>query len=365
MDPGPNQGRRLTMRYAGIDVQKGQSHFYIQDDLGKKIEGGLADTDPQAFSDLVSRHRGDEGISVVMETGNLSFILARAMKEAGAEVFIVDPYQNALIARSRKKTDRLDARQLSEQGRLGILPPHSVYVPSDKAEDLRRLVSARARLVKERTALSNRAIRVADRNQHPVKRSSLSWGAAWRLLEAASANWSEVDRLLIRQYARDAARLREQIKELEEMIERLLERDFGRECRLLMTIPGIGPITAAALIAQVEDVKRFGSARQLCGYLGLAPSVRRSGKMVMDGRITKKGNGRLRGYLTQAALHCLRSMGPRDPLRLWYESVRKRRGWKKARVALARKLASIAYGVLVHGRAYDPAYALPPSMKAA
>ena len=151
------------MRYLGIDIQKKQSHFHIQDEKGKKIVGGTVLTRPDCFAALARKYDDGEGLRVALETGNLTFPVARALAKAGADVFVVDPYQNALIARSTKKTDRLDAKQLCQQRRLGMLPPDRVYVPSVQAEDLRRLMSARARLIKERTALSNRAVRLAGR----------------------------------------------------------------------------------------------------------------------------------------------------------------------------------------------------------
>jgi len=105
------------MQYIGIDVGKSESLFYIMDDLGKKVAGGHDDTNEAECTKLVQNHQGEEGVAVALETGNVSFMLARAMKTAGANVFVVDTYQNALIAQSTKKTDRLDAKQLANQRR--------------------------------------------------------------------------------------------------------------------------------------------------------------------------------------------------------------------------------------------------------
>lgn len=346
------------MRNLGIDIGKKESLFHVLDDLGQKIGSGRVPTTEAAFADLVRRYEGGEGVAAALETGNLTFILSRAMIEAGADVFVVDTYQNALIAQSTKKTDRLDAKQLSNQRRLNMLPQHSVYVPTEQAEALRRLVSARARLVKERTALSNRAIRLAERQGiTDLKKGVLSESGAWKRLLKAVASWTlPMDRVLIAQYAVDAARLRQQIRELEDVMAGHMETNFPMETELLRTVPGVGPVTSAALIAQVEQVKRFGSARQMCRYVGLTSGVRKSGKTISTGHISKCGNGRLRGYLTQAAIHFLRHAQSDDPMRLWYQQVKTRRGWRKARVALARKIAAVCYGVLKHWTPYNPAY---------
>ena len=110
------------------------------------------------------------------------------------------------------------------------------------------------------------------------------------------------------------------------------------------------------MIGQVEDISRFHSARELCRYVGLTCAVRQSGKTMHMGHINKCGNGRLRGYMTQAALHLLRHAQSDDPLVKWYMQVKSRRGWRKARVALARKLVAVCYGILKHRTPYDPMY---------
>jgi len=346
------------MRNLGIDVGKKESLFYVVDDVGRKIGSGTISTTEATAAELVRHYQGDEGVAVALETGNLTFMLSRAMLQAGADVFVVDTYQNALIAQSTKKTDRLDAKQLAHQRRLNMLPPHSVYVPTKEAESLRRLVSARARLVKERTGLSNRAIRLAERQGiTDIKKGALSESGAWKRLLKLSSGWRlPMDQVLIGQYATDAERLRRQIAELEEVMTRHTQTHFPSETELLQTVPGVGPVTAAALISQVEEIERFDSARQVCRYVGLTSSVRKSGKTVFSGHISKCGNGRLRGYLTQAAIHFLRHAKSDDPMLIWYQHLKSRRGWRKARVALARKIAAVCYGVLKHRVPYNTSY---------
>lgn len=341
------------MYYLGIDVQKGQSVFHVVDDLGKKIKSGKVATKPSDFADLARHQTGLEGVEVALETGNMTFELSRAMTKAGADVFVVDAYQNALIAKSTKKTDKQDAKMLAEQRRLSMLPPHRVYVPSARAEQLRHLLSHRATLVKSRTSLSNRAMRIGERVSHVEKKSRYSYAPAWkRLLKAAEER--RISRMIVAQLAEEAWMVQKQIRDMERSIEEHLKEHFPSQAQLLRTIPGIGPITCAALIAQVEDIGRFKSARQLCRYLGLTPVVRESGSKRSGRGICKSGNGRLRGYFTQAALNYLCHAKKDDPLFQWYEAIKRRRGWKKARVALARKLVSISFGVWRHETPYDP-----------
>ncbi len=336
----------------GIDVQKKQSIFHVVNDEGRKIDSGRVDTTAASFAQLAKKQARDEGVQVALETGNMSFQLSRAMINVGADVFVVDAFQNALIAKSTKKTDKQDAKMLANQRRLNMLPPNRVYVPSVRAEKLRHLVSHRASMIKRRTQLSNRAIRFGERFSHTENRSAYSSKAAWTRLQKVTSTCS-VSNLIVGQLAKEALLVQKNILFVETAISDFVDKHFSECGELLRTIPGIGLITSSSLIAQVEDINRFQSARQLCRYLGLTPVVRESGGKRSGRGICKSGNARLRGYFTQSALHYLRCAMEDDPLFMWYTALKKRKGWKKARIALARKLVAIAYGVWKHQQPYD------------
>jgi transposase len=123
----------------------------------------------------------------------------------------------------------------------------------------------------------------------------------------------------------------------------------------LATAPGIGPVTATAFVATLDEITRFATAHQLEAYLGLVPSERSSGERQRRGRITKAGNTRMRWLLVEAAWRVLRS--PRAdaaPLRAWAERIALRRGKRIAVVALARRLAGVLYAMWRDGTSYDP-----------
>jgi hypothetical protein len=127
------------------------------------------------------------------------------------------------------------------------------------------------------------------------------------------------------------------------------------ELRRLLTLPGVNVVTACALLAAIGDVRRFPSARQLVGYLGLDPKVRQSGsEPARHGHISKQGPGETRHVLVEAAWHAARTTGP---LRAFHERVAARRGRNIATVAVARKLAVIAWHMLSRGEDY--AFARP------
>jgi transposase len=122
----------------------------------------------------------------------------------------------------------------------------------------------------------------------------------------------------------------------------------------LQSVPTMGPVTAVAFVAAVDQVDRFASARQVAGYLGLAPSERSSGEQQHRGRITKAGNSRVRALLVEAGWRVLHSRQPSAaPLRAWGERIAARRGRPIAAVALARRLARILYAVWRDGGEYQ------------
>jgi hypothetical protein len=127
------------------------------------------------------------------------------------------------------------------------------------------------------------------------------------------------------------------------------------ELRRLLTLPGVNFVTACALLAAIGEVRRFATARHLVSYLGLDPRVRQSGsEPARHGRISKQGPGETRHVLVEAAWHAARATGP---LRAFHERVAARRGRNIATVAVARKLAVIAWHMLSHGEDY--AFARP------
>lgn len=344
------------MKYLGIDVSKKTSHYHLTDADGRRLKSGVIENVPLLFAQLVQENADAEGISVALEVGNVTFGLARAMQNAKADVFVVNPYRNALIRESSAKTDSLDARQLCEQRRLHQLPRHSVVVPEPSQQELRYLVSLRSRLVAQRTRLSNMAVRVAERHCYYPKKSALSTGSGWAALLLQSQSWPAADKLGVTLANEQAVLVQTQVSLVEKQISSMLQDEAVLpKVQLLKTIPGLGPVTIACLASRIGDIKRFPSAKAFCQYTGLAPRQRQSGKKVGSGRITKEGNALLRGYLTQAAVGIINRKRADDPLYMWYAEVKKKKGWKKARVALARKIAAVVYGVLKHQRPYDPA----------
>jgi transposase len=161
-----------------------------------------------------------------------------------------------------------------------------------------------------------------------------------KVLQRAQLHWLELELHL--------AWCDEQIK---------LHAQHDEQARAISRIPGIGPVTASALVATVGDFKQFNSAAQFGSWIGLVPSQDSSGGKTRLGRITKRGDTYLRTLLVQAAKSAVMTAHKRsDPISQWVARLKERAGWQKAVVALANKHARIVWAMLARGRSFDAAH---------
>lgn len=286
---------------------------------------------------------------VILETSAESFRVADQALACGHEVRVVA----ATLVRSLGvgargiKTDRRDARVLSEVSTRIDLP--SVHVPSAVSRDLKSICGTREALVGARTKLIN--------NVRGWMRTQL-----WRLRTGSCSTFPRRVRehaLLVGQPVPDhVARalvvvdtLSQELREANAQLKMLANQDAL--CRRLMTVPGVGPVTAIRFMAAVDDVRRFSSAHTLQSYLGLTPGEHASSTYQRRTGITKAGPAALRWTLVQAAWTAMRTR-QRDAMVVWATEVEKRRGRPIAAVALARKIAGVLFAVWRDGSVYQP-----------
>lgn len=286
---------------------------------------------------------------VIVETSAEAFHVADLALEAGHEVRVVpSTLVRALgVGLRGLKTDERDARLLSEVSCRIDLP--SVHIPSKPSRKLKASIGSRERLVAARTMLINR-VRGWGRTEGFTLggRDSSRFAEHMRArVESPDGVPVHIDRVL-----EVLACLSEQIaladRELRELVkgDELLQR--------LMTVPGVGPVTAVRFVATVDDVTRFENAALLRSYFGLVPGENSSGKRVCRTGITKAGAPGMRHALVQAAWAARRSRKHRnDPMIGWAERIEKRRGKRIATVALARKMAGILYAIWRDGKSYN------------
>ncbi len=282
--------------------------------------------------------------------------MARQLETLGHTVIVADPNFAPMYATrsGRVKTDRRDARTLADALRV------EAYRPAHRSAEGHRHV--RAELAVRETLVRTRT-RYVGLLQALVRRDGLRLPSGMPEHTATRVAAVPVSPMLASELAPLLALLPALNAEIAAADQRLAAGLAANAVvQRLATVPGIGPVTATAFVATLDDITRFASAHQVEAYLGLVPSERSSGERQRRGRITKAGNTRVRWLLVEAAWRILRS--PRAdaaPLRAWAERIALRRGKRIAAVALARRLAGILYAMWREGTTYQPQRTAAPA----
>lgn len=275
-------------------------------------------------------------------TGN-ALAIARILEPHVAEVVVADARPLRAMRTKKAKTDRIDARGLAELLEAGML--NAVWIGDEPIRALRRRLSRRAQLVRQRTRSKNEVHGVLHRNlkgRPPVTDIFGKAGRRW----LAELDLPIDERQTVDGCVRQVDFLDGEVQIIDRAIaEHALRR---ADIRRLMTIPGVDVTTAAALVAAIGEIRRFRTPRQLVSYLGLDPTVRQSGPdPARHGRISKQGNPAVRAMLVEAAWQAARAPGP---LRAFAERVGARRGKQIAAIAVARKLTVLVWHLLTRTR---------------
>lgn len=331
------------MYYCGIDIAMKTSYLYITDSQGRKKISGEISTQYMALSHRL-RPYVSKGLKIAIEAGNQTAWVYDCLVRLGAEVVVVNPAKVKLIAESRRKTDKIDAKILAELLRLDGLP-EPVHMPDRPTRELRGLLVGRKQLVQARAKLCNvvrgmlrqEGIRLPSRYFNTFK--------GWQTMLDKESYVGEHIRPILLTYYESYVSLTRSIQALDKQLAQREQQDERAE--RLQTIPKVGRIASLTFIAAVDDVYRFGSSRKLVRYSGLCPSVRSSGERTEYGAISREGRSDLRAVWIQIA-HLVAVDRSRQTARLrrWYQNVLRHRGQKTALVALARKLLTIAYRLL-------------------
>ena len=344
------------MDHIGIDVHKRESQICILGEGGTILEQRIR-TEPERFAAVLgARPRA----RILIEASTDSEWVARCLEALGHEVIVADPNFAPMYAtRTRKvKTDRRDARALAEACLLGAYRP--AHRLSDPQRHVRGRLLVRDAVVRTRTRYIS-LIRALLR-QHGFRVPS---GSAENFVHRVQGlPLPGRLRSVVAPLLALMRPLNQQLLYSDATIEHLAVQD-PRVPRL-RSVPSIGPVTAAAFLATIDDVGRFHHAHQLEAYLGLVPREYSSGETQRRGPITKAGHSRTRWLLIQAAVSILRRRPPQaEALRTWALRIAARRGKQVAVVALARRLAGILYALLRDGSVFESQHVRPPRPPAA
>jgi len=328
------------MEHIAIDLGGRESQVCARNEVGEIVDERRVRT--ASLDDYLGQRPPSR---VVVETCAESFAIADRATARGHEVRVVAAsLGRALgVGARRVKTDERDARALSEVSTRIDLP--SVHIPSAEARHLKSVCGMREALVQCRTKLIN-TVRGWLRSQTLRLRS----GAAASFCERVRARVSELPPHVERQL-RAIESLTEQIRAADEQVSSYVKQ--SEVCRRLMTVPGVGPVTATRFVATVDDVGRFADAHALQSYLGLTPGENSSSDRKRRISITKAGSVAMRWALVQAAWSARRCR-TRDPMVEWSRGIEQRRGKRIAVVALARKISGVLFALWRDGTSYSP-----------
>jgi transposase len=338
------------MRYIGVDLHKTNfvACFLDEQERITLQTFALSAKGLAAFDRCVTK----EDRVAVEAAPNVAFFYDRVHPSV-QEVIVVNPYQFALIAQSKKKTDRHDATLLARFLKLNWLP--TVPLPTEPIRQLRTLHEAREGLVELRTKLKNMGHALLARNGIAKGRAAFASPRSRQQL-LALPQLPAVDRLILQSLVRQLAALDQEVSALEEAIIARGKALPGVE--RVLQVRGMNLLMAISLLAEIGDIAWFTHAKQLVSYAGLAPSVRQSNETERHGKITKRGRKRLRTLAIRAVLAL--SQGPATPLAKFYAQKKQEKGAGKALCATARKLLTLLFVMLKKNLDYwyleDPLY---------
>lgn len=346
------------MLYLGIDQHSKQLTIDLGSEEGDLVLHRQVSTKPAALrkflGDLQRRCEGDGGYVAVLEVCGFNDYLIKLLREYGClEVVLVQPEQ-----RSKKKTDRRDARQLREKlwsGRRQLnqgkrVPGlRRVRIASEEEAANRQITALRKRLVNRRTKTINKIHGLLKKHnlQHELPTKGLKTKTTRRWLE--QLDLPAIDRLEMDCLLAQWTLWNQQLETVEANTRERQKKD--KNALLIQTIPGLGQYSSLAISSRLGDINDFARPESLANYWGLTPRCRNSGETERLGSITKEGSAIVRYLLGQAVLNVLR----KDAwMRGWYQRIKRRRGSKIARVAVMRRLATIIWSMIKYQTPYLP-----------
>jgi transposase len=335
----------LQRHYVGLDISLETTSVCVIDDDGAIIWRGKCATTPEAIAGTV-RKQAPAAVRVGLETGQLSNWMTLGLRCRGIPVVCLDArHAKAALSLQINKTDANDAFGLAQVVRTGWY--REVAVKSMDAHTLRMLLVARAQLVSQRQAVANSIRGLLKAFGRVIARGSGGlFAPRVREQTAGDAALSAIIEPLLMVWIA----IREQVGVLDRQINNRAK--FDAVAQRLMTIPGVGVVVALAYIAVIDDPCRFKRNTSVGAYLGLTPRRHQSGEENRTGHISKCGDGLLRSYLFEAATVLLSRHPRASALKDWGLALAKRIGLRRAKVAVARKLAVLMHRIWTSGQAF-------------
>ena len=322
--------------YAGLDVSLKEVSICVIDGAGTTIARGVSAANPEGVAGWF-RTRSLSPELIVHESGQLSIWLQRGLERLGLPVFCIDARRaHKRLSARPNKSDAADAEGLAQLARTGWFTP--VHVRTEDADRLRALISARAQLIDLRKDLEGHIRGILK--TFGIRLTGIEKGRqrqGFRDQLAAAGARDPILRTIADGFIAAHATLCQAAAELDREVK--AKAEAHPVARRLMTIPGVGAIVALNFVALIDNPSRFRKAENVGAFLGLTPRRHQSGEIDWSGRISKCGDGVMRSLLFEAATTLITRVRKFSALKSWAIRLAGRRGFAKAAVATARKIA--------------------------
>jgi transposase len=333
-------------RYVGLDVSLKQTAICVVNEAGSIVQEGVVGSDPEAIAGFV-RSKAPGVVRIGIETGPTTTWLWTELKRFGLPIVCIDArHAKAVLKMQINKSDRNDAAGIARIMQTGWFK--EVRVKDLESHAVKALLASRALLVKIKRDLENQIRGLLKNLGLVIGRAKFNVFAV--RAEGLIENRPELA-AVVRPLLEVRKTIEQQVDDLDRKVHKLARQDV--QVRKFMTVPGVGPITALCFKATIDDPTRFRRSRSVGAYVGLTSRRHASGEIDWSGRISKCGDAMLRMYLFEAAGVLLTRVPKWSMLKAWGAKLAKRNGLRKAKVAVARKLAVILHRMWVDGTEFN------------
>jgi transposase len=333
-------------QYVGLDVSLKETSICVIDDADKIVWRGRVGSTPEAIETAVRQHAPD-AVRIGLESGQLSSWLFHQLKGADLPIICIDArHAKAALSLKVNKTDANDAHGLAQIMRVGWY--RQVTLKGVDCQAIRALLVARAQIVSQITTLKN-CVRGILKTFGRLLPKGLRSQFSRRVRDAIDGH--PVLGAIIEPTLRVLETMRAQLLVYDRAV---IQRARGDDtARRLISAPGVGAVVALAYMTGIEDPARFKRSSSVAAYFGMTPRRYQSGEVDHGGRISKCGDGMVRGLLFEAAKVLLSRSARPSALKTWGEALGQRLGAKKATMAVARKLAVILHRMWTTGTTFQ------------
>ncbi len=332
--------------YIGLDVSMKRTFICVINEQGKIIHEGAENTDPHLIAGYLSK-LGIEEMIIGFESGSLTPYLLTGFKERGIDAICMDARKlSPILALKVNKTDKNDARGIAEALRSGMYT--RVHCKPEESIHRAILLTARRALVEQHTHLKNTVRGVLK--GYGIRLGAIS---AKKFAAAIIKQIERCDEIVVVSIKCLLEAFDKIVEEIEKIDKKMLEIAYhDKGVQRLMTVPGVGTVTALTYKTEIFDAARFKESRSVGAYLGMTPSQYASGEIQRQGKTSKCGSKELRFLLVEAGIVILTRSKKWSKLKAWGLKIMRKKGLKKAAVAVGRKLAVIMHRMMLEEKEF-------------